>query len=246
MAALWASGMSGRDIAAAVGVSETTAYRVLRLAGVPVEARARVRQRKIRANQIPDLVARYEAGEAISILESEFGTTAVTIRAALRRAGVTIRPTGGRRRHLTTEELSRIISLRKEGFTQEDIARLLGTSQIRISRFLSANGYPKLNRGRRTGGRYVAGGYVYLLPEPDEARRYAAMRNGQGYVAEHRLVMARSLGRALTKSETVHHINGDRQDNRLENLQLRQGLHGKGARFVCIDCGSHNVAAKPI
>lgn len=116
MAALWASGMSGRDIAAAVGVSETTAYRVLRLAGVPVEARARVRQRKIRANQIPDLVARYEAGEAISILESEFGTTAVTIRAALRRAGVTIRPTGGRRRHLTTEELSRIISLRKEGW----------------------------------------------------------------------------------------------------------------------------------
>jgi len=39
-------------------------------------------------------------------------------------------------------------------------------------------------------------------------------------VAKHRLVMSEYLGRPLRKNENVHHINGDRQDNRLENLEL--------------------------
>ena len=46
--------------------------------------------------------------------------------------------------------------------------------------------------------------------------------------------------------ETVHHIDGDRGNNKLENLQLRQGRHGKGASFQCVDCGSHMVVAVPL
>ena len=87
-------------------------------------------------------------------------------------------------------------------------------------------------------------GYPAVLLPPDSP--YLPMAARPGYVLEHRLIMAQSLGRCLTANETVHHINGDRTDTRLENLQLRNGKHGKHMAYRCGDCGSQNIIAVPL
>jgi len=69
------------------------------------------------------------------------------------------------------------------------------------------------------GGRYcsVAG---YMEARVDRDSLFYPMTRSGDRVYEHRLVVAQSLGRCLESHEIVHHINGIRTDNRLENLCL--------------------------
>lgn len=97
-----------------------------------------------------------------------------------------------------------------------------------------------------TGGKYTnRAGYVEVWVSPNDPLRVMA-RKGKPYVLEHRLIMARHIGRPLTRNETIHHINGNRADNRIENLQLRSGSHGQGVVFSCADCGSTNIVSERI
>ena len=62
-------------------------------------------------------------------------------------------------------------------------------------------------------------GYVVVWIPPDSF--FSSMTHrGRHYLLEHRLIMATHLGRCLHPWEIVHHKNGIRDDNRIENLQL--------------------------
>jgi len=76
------------------------------------------------------------------------------------------------------------------------------------------------------GGYYYRYGYKYIwLSETDS---FYSMTGSNPYVAEHRLVMAKHLGRSLTNKEIVHHKNGIRDDNQIGNLELTtKGKHAK-------------------
>ncbi len=105
---------------------------------------------------------------------------------------------------------------------------------------------PALMQGAKAprwkGGRRRHRGYIQLYRPADPT----LAGTKRSYVWEHRAVMEQHIGRKLTRSETVHHINGIRDDNRIENLQLRSGSHGAGIAHKCLDCGSNNIAAVPI
>jgi hypothetical protein len=101
-------------------------------------------------------------------------------------------------------------------------------------------------RGRRIPDlrRIQADGYIVArLPE---GWPWGRGDRHQGTMLEHRMVMTAHLGRPLESYETVHHINGDRTDNRLDNLQLRSGNHGRGSALGCLACGSHRIGPVPI
>jgi len=83
------------------------------------------------------------------------------------------------------------------------------------------------------------GDYLYaVVPEHPSAIKY-------GYVLHHRVVMENHIGRLLTEEEIVHHINEDKKDNRIENLELTNVTkhnqhHHLGRTFVelvCPNCG---------
>ena len=95
------------------------------------------------------------------------------------------------------------------------------------------------------GGRTITPhGYIIIRVGKDHH-----LSDVRGYAYEHRIVAEKKLRRKLKKGELVHHINGDKQDNREENLEVvgciaehhfhhrvRENLRKPGEKNVLVSC----------
>ncbi len=98
-----------------------------------------------------------------------------------------------------------------------------------------------VSSGPRRGLKYKQkNGYILVWLFPNNP--FYPMRLGNcNRVAEHRLMMAKSLGRCLGSDEFVHHLNGIRNDNRIENLCLTTNKLHHNAAFTMLQNEIRNL-----
>ncbi len=250
------------EIAAEVGTSDATVLNALRRAGISTRSSAEQRMRRgtgshLEFAELGDrewLAYQYsELGRSFESIGKGLGCTGAAVRRACARLGIPARSEINRVfRGKVVAKLSDAAWLRHQrqalGKSREEIADELGCSPdavqkafwrhgVRIREFLPsadvARSMPPITRDKD--------GYI-LQYDPEHP---AAIR---GFVGQHRLVAERELGRLLTRSEVVHHLNINPSDNRPDNLivfpnnGVHMSFHANPPAWVprCKCCGKPN------
>lgn len=239
---------SAYKVASKLGISLRSAYKILHERGVNIPSWGDEKpfKRKISGDSEKTLIEDYTAGVRLKDLMDKYKCGEYAIRNAIKRNDIILRDHGGQRRRVTKEEELVIINLYRKGTPQSAIATILKCGASVVSRILTSAG---IYDGRKAfgdrhgswkGGIYqTKDGYILQKISFDDPYFIMARRNG--YVPQHRYFMAQKIGRPLTKNESVHHIDGNRGNNNIENLQIINGNHGKGVKMQCSCCGSYDI-----
>lgn len=108
-----------------------------------------------------------------------------------------------------------------KGKTSRNKIKIADKRVTKETRKKMSNAHIREKNPRWKGGKFQTdANYIYLL-NPNHPNC-----NNMGYVPEHRLIMENHLGRYLTPEELVHHLDGDRTNNKIENLHLFKSIGG--------------------
>jgi hypothetical protein len=170
----------------------------------------------------------FSRGISLRMLAKEYGIDHNTLSKACKSVGISVPTKADSAKHTWSNHKHPHIG--KRGADSYAYGRKQSREDVekRIAKISGPNNY------HWSGGRkkHSAGYIVAYAPDHPWADR-------QGFVLEHRLVIEKHIGRILHPDEVVHHINGDKTDNRLENLTLltmssHSKLHQELRRHQCL------------
>jgi len=131
--------------------------------------------------------------------------------------------------YLSNEDLSKILN-RSINSIQHKASRLKLSKDREVNKLIRSKSKEGEKCPNWKGGRKInRKGHVLIL------KKGHPLADKNGYVLEHRYIMCEHLGRILRKDEIVHHKNGVKTDNRIENLEIMTNaehtiLHHKGSK----------------
>lgn len=205
------------------GISESAIYSSLKRQGIE-RSRKALNKHLARNNEIVSL---FRALHSTRLVADKMNLPLKTVHEVLRITGIPTPRKGRRHNPYAACDIhsTKVLEMCDQGCSLAEMAEAVGTTGVEVKKFLRRNGvtkeFPKATYGEKhyawKGRLLDKDGYVLI-----HCKGHPNARKHTHYIFEHRLVVEADLGRYLLPTEVIHHLDGDRQNNSVENLQVFQ------------------------